>query len=90
MHILGNNAQYNYSMYGKIEKYHFLLHVTHTYVSGQSIIFIIKNLKRLDMIETLSSRSHYFCNKIKTFDFSSLFTTIAHAHLNARLKENKY
>jgi len=34
-----------------------------------------------------SSRSQYFCNSIKTFDFSTLYTTIPQAQLKSRHKE---
>jgi hypothetical protein len=35
-------------------------------------IWIVKN--SIDLIETLSSRSQYVCNSIKTFDLSTLFS----------------
>ena len=39
-------------------------------------------------MENLSSRSHYFFNIIKAFDFSTLYKkTIIHAQLNSTLKE---
>ena len=38
------------------------------------------------MLDTLSSTSEYVCNSIKTFDFSTLYTTIPHAKLNLDLK----
>ena len=37
-------------------------------------IWIVKN--SIDLIETLSSRSQYVCNSIKTFDLSTLYNTI--------------
>ena len=43
--------------------------------------------KRKNWLETLSSRSQYVCNIIKTFDFSTLYTTIPHTLLKSRIKE---
>jgi hypothetical protein len=43
-------------------------------------MWILKNSK--DLLETLSSRSQYICNSIKTFDFS---TTIPHTLLKFRV-----
>ena len=39
-------------------------------------MWILKNSK--DLLETLSSRSQYVCNSIKTFDFSTLYITFSH------------
>ena len=41
-------------------------------------------------METLSSRSQYVCNSIKTFDFSTLYTTITHTLLNLVIGRDKY
>ena len=38
-------------------------------------------------MDTLSSRSQYVCNISKTFDFSTLYTTIPHTLLISRIKE---
>ena len=35
----------------------------------------------------LSSRSQYVCNSIKTFDFSTLYTTISHTLLKSRITD---
>jgi len=48
-------------------------------------MWILKNSK--DLLETLSSRSQYVCNNIKTFDFSTLYTTIPHILLKSRIKK---
>ena len=48
-------------------------------------MWILKNSK--DLLEILSSRSHYVCNSIKAFDFSTLYTTIPHTLLKSRNKE---
>jgi hypothetical protein len=62
----------------------------------------LQNIKRLDiflnsteskdsledLLETLSSRSQYVCNSIKTFDFSTLYTAIRHTLLKSRIKKN--
>ena len=48
-------------------------------------MWILKTSKYL--LETLSSISQNFCNSIKTFDFSTLYTTIPHAQLRYTLKE---
>ena len=44
--------------------------------------------KKLNRLEgDLSSRSQYVCYTIKTFDFSTLYTTIQHTLLKSRIKE---
>jgi hypothetical protein len=48
-------------------------------------MWIFKNSKNL--LETLSSRSQYVCNSIKTFDFSTLYTTIPYAQQKSITKE---
>jgi len=53
--------------------------------SGVNQMWILKNSK--DLLETLSSRSQYVCNNIKTFDFSTLYTTIPHILLKSRIKK---
>ena len=40
-----------------------------------------------DLLKTLSSRSQYVGNCSKTFDFSTLYTTISHMLLKSRIKE---
>ena len=44
---------------------------------------------RKNLLEALSSRSHYVCNTIITctFDFSTFYTTIPHKLLKSRIKE---
>ena len=44
-----------------------------------------KNFK--DLLEYLQSRSLFSCNSIKTFDYSTLCTTIPHSKLKDRLRE---
>jgi hypothetical protein len=46
-------------------------------------MWILKNSK--DLLEYIQSRS--LCNSIKTFDFSTLYTTISHSKLKDRLRE---
>jgi hypothetical protein len=46
---------------------------------------ILKNSK--DLLETLSSRFQFVCNSIKTFDFSTLYTTIPGTLLSFIFKE---
>ena len=46
-------------------------------------MWILKKSK--DLLETLSSRSQYVCSKIKTFDFSTSYTTIRHMLLKSRI-----
>jgi hypothetical protein len=48
-------------------------------------MWILKNSK--DLLEYIQSRFIYSCNSIKTFDFSTLYTTIPHSKLNDRLRE---
>ena len=47
-------------------------------------MWILKNSK--DLLECIKSRNVSFCNSIKTFDFSTLYTTIPHEKLKSRLK----
>ena len=47
-------------------------------------MWILKNSKEL--LESLRSKSLSTCNSIKTFDFSTLYTTIPHPQLKERLK----
>ena len=53
--------------------------------SGVNEMWILKNSK--DLIDILTSRSLSECNSIKTFDFSTLYTTIPHAQLKSRMKD---
>jgi hypothetical protein len=46
---------------------------------------ILKNSK--DLLEYIQSRSLSSCNSIKTFDFSTLYTTIPHSKLKDKLRE---
>ena len=48
-------------------------------------IWILKNSK--DLLEYIQSRSLSSCNSIKTFDFSTLDTTIPHSKLKDKLRE---
>ena len=48
-------------------------------------MWILKNSK--DMLEYIQCRSLYSCNSIKTFDFSTLYTTIPHSKLKDKLME---
>ena len=48
-------------------------------------MWILKNSK--DLLEYIQSRSLSSCNSIKTFDFSTLYTTIPHSKLKDKLKE---
>jgi hypothetical protein len=43
--------------------------------------------KSKDLLKYIQSRSLSFCNSIKTFDFSSLYTTISHSKLKDRLRD---
>jgi len=48
-------------------------------------MWILKNSK--DLVESLSSQSLYLITSIKTFDFSTLYTSIPHSKLTSRLKD---
>ena len=50
--------------------------------SGVNQMWILKNSK--DLLEYIQSRTLSSCNSIKTFDFSTLYTTIPHP--NSRYK----
>jgi hypothetical protein len=52
---------------------------------GVNQMWFLKNSK--DLLEDIQSRSHFFCNSIKTFDFSALYTTIPHSKLKDKLRE---
>ena len=52
---------------------------------GVNQMWILKNSK--DLPEYIQSRSLSSCNNIKTFDFSTLYTTFPHYKLKDRLKE---
>ena len=47
---------------------------------GVNQMWILKNSKHL--LEYIQSKSLSFCNSIKTFDFSTLYTTIPHSKLD--------
>ena len=53
--------------------------------SGINHMWILKNSK--DLLDSLKSRSFSQVSSIKTFDFSTLYTTIQHEKLKTRLKE---
>ena len=53
--------------------------------SGINHMWILKNSK--DLLENLKSRSFSEISSIKTFDFSTLYTTLPHDKLKSRLKE---
>jgi hypothetical protein len=48
-------------------------------------MWILKNSK--DLLDNLKSRSFSQVSSIKTFDFSTLYTTLPHDKLKTRLKE---
>jgi hypothetical protein len=48
-------------------------------------VWILKNSK--DLLDNLKSRSFSQVSSIKTFDFSTLYTTLPHDKLKTRLKE---
>jgi hypothetical protein len=53
--------------------------------SGINHMWILKNSK--DLLDNLKSRSFSHVSSIKTFDFSTLYTTLPHDKLKTRLKE---
>ena len=53
--------------------------------SGVNQMRILKNSK--DLSENLKAQSLYSVNSIKSFDFSTLYTTISHDKLKSKLKE---
>ncbi len=53
--------------------------------SGIISLWILKNSK--DLLDDLNSRSLSKYDSIKTFDFSTLYTTLPHKQLKTRLKE---
>ena len=53
--------------------------------SGINHMWILKNSK--DLLDNLKSRSSSQVSSIKTFDFSTLYTTLPHDKLKTRLKE---
>ena len=52
---------------------------------GVNQMWILNNFK--DLLEYIQSRSISSCNIIKTFDFSTLYTTIPHSKLKDKLRE---
>jgi hypothetical protein len=52
---------------------------------GVNQMWILKNSK--DLLEYIQSRFLSSCNSIKTFDFSTLYTTIPHSKLKDKLRE---
>ena len=54
-------------------------------MGGVNQMWILKNSK--DLLEYIQSRSLSSCNSIKTFDFSTIYTTIPHSKLKDRLRE---
>jgi hypothetical protein len=53
--------------------------------SGINDMWILKNSK--DILDNLKSRSYSQVSSIKTFDFSTINTTLPHDKLKTRLKE---
>jgi len=53
--------------------------------NGINLMWILKHSK--DLVESLSSQSLSVITSIKTFDFSTLYTTVAHPKLKSRLKD---
>ena len=53
--------------------------------SGVNQMWILKNSK--DLLQYLKSRDLATCSSIRTFDFSTLYTTIPHSQLKDRLKQ---
>ena len=53
--------------------------------SGINHMWILKNSK--DLLDNLKSRSFSQVSSIKTFDFSTLYTTLPHDKLKTRLKQ---
>jgi len=53
--------------------------------SGKNQMWILTNSK--DLLEYIQSRSLSSCNSIKTFGFSTLYTTIPHSKLKDSLRE---
>ena len=56
--------------------------------SGINYMWILKNSK--DLLDNLKSRSFSQVPSIKTFDFSTLYTTLPHDKLKTRLKETTH
>ena len=52
---------------------------------GVNQMWILKNSK--DLLEYIQTRPRSSCKSIKTFDFSTLYTTISHSKLKDRLRE---
>ena len=52
---------------------------------GVNQMWILKNSK--DLLEYIQSRSPSSCNSIKTFDFSTFYTTIPYSKLKDKLRE---
>jgi len=52
---------------------------------GVNQVWILKN--STDLLEYIQSRSLSSCNSIKTFDFSTLYSTIPHSKLKDKLRE---
>ena len=53
--------------------------------NGINQLWILKNSKEL--LETLQANSYASVNSIKTYDFSTLYTTIPHGKLKSRIKD---
>jgi hypothetical protein len=51
-------------------------------------MWILKNSN--DLLDNLKSRSFSQVSSIKTFDFSTLYTTLPHDKLKTRLKETTF
>jgi len=54
-------------------------------LATRGVVWILRNLK--DLLDYIQSRTLSSCNSIKTFDFSTLYTTISHSKLKDKLRE---
>jgi hypothetical protein len=68
-------------LFGRIRLF-FFLPVT---LATRGVVWILRNLK--DLLDYIQSRTLSSCNSIKTFDFSTLYTSIPHSKLRNRLRE---
>jgi uncharacterized membrane protein (DUF485 family) len=71
--VYGSSVSVNYIEVGKFAK------------CGVNQMWILKTSK--DLLEYIQYRSLSSCNSIKTFDFSTLYTSIPHSKLKDRLRE---
>ena len=54
-------------------------------LATRGVVWILRNLK--DLLDYIQSRTLSSCNSIKTFDFSTLYTTIPHSKLKDKLRK---